>query len=555
MLYLNYSLVFPKKKVRKEIQKTLWFFLPIVYHREVPSGEKGGCLILFRIHNVLKKYCSLLLLVSVLAVWHADSLSAYALPVITDADTRTAIPIESNSIPNWPQGPVISAQSAILIDADTGAVLYSKNAHEKLYPASTTKILTCLIATERCSLTDTVTFSHDAVFDTPRDSSNIAMDVGYELTLEQCLQAILIASANEASYAVAEHISGTTDWSVFADIMNERAKELGCVDSHFANPNGLPDENHYTSSYDLARIGMAFFANDLLCKISSTPQLDLEPTDKQPKHVVENSKNQLFAGRNYAYEYLVGSKTGYTVAARSTLVSCAEKDGLKLIAVVMVEDSPAQFADTVTLFQYGFENFEKVNISQKETRYQMENGNAFYGGSDIFGSSKPILSLDTEDTVILPKTVPFEDLTSEISYDTDSPEQAALITYTYRDQFLGSVAVNFTTGTEKGYDFTAAVEPEHSTSLPKVIFINVVKVILWIVGIAGGLILLLILYAFIRNYHFELRKRGGRKGWLKTRKRKISRYQKSRIAAAKKNIRQQKKRQRKEKKRSWEDDE
>ena len=245
----------------------------------------------------------------------------------------------------------------------------------------------------------------------------------------------------------------------------------------------------------------------------------------------------------------------YTVAAKSTLVSCAEKDGLKLIAVVMVEDSPAQFADTVSLFQYGFENFEKVNISQKETRYRMENSNAFYGGSDIFGSSRPILSINTQDTIILPKTVPFEDLTSEITYDTDSPDEAALITYTYQGEFLGSVAVNFTGGTEKGYDFNAAVEPEKKTSLPKVIFINVVKVILWIVGVAGGIILLLILYAFIRNYHFELRKRGGRKSWLKTRKRKLTRYQKNRIAAAKRNIRQQKKRQRKEKKRSWEDDE
>lgn len=121
------------------------------------------------------------------------------------------------------------------------------------------------------------------------------------------------------------------------------------------------------------------------------------------------------------------------------------------------------------MFQYGFENFEKVNISQKETRYRMENSNAFYGGSDIFGSSRPILSINTQDTIILPKTVPFEDLTSEITYDTDSPDEAALITYTYQGEFLGSVAVNFTGGTEKGYDFNAAVEPEKKTSLPKVI--------------------------------------------------------------------------------------
>lgn len=108
------------------------------------------------------------------------------------------------------------------------------------------------------------------------------MDVGYELTLEQCLQAILIASANEASYAVAEHVSGTTDWSVFADIMNERAKELGCVDSHFANPNGLPDENHYTSSYDLARIGMAFSKTTCSVRFPPRPVWNWSPRINSP---------------------------------------------------------------------------------------------------------------------------------------------------------------------------------------------------------------------------------------------------------------------------------
>lgn len=510
-----------------------------------------GCFILY---HKFKKYFSWILIFSIISLWFTRDLTVYARPVIADVDVRTAIPVESNEIANWPRGPVISAQSAVLMDADTGAVLYSKNAHEQLYPASTTKILTCLIATERCSLTDTVVFSHDAVFDTPRDSSNIAMDVGYELTLEQCLQAILIASANEASFAVAEHITGTSDWSEFADIMNERAGELGCVDSHFVNPNGLPDEEHYTSAYDLARIGRAFFANDLLCKISSSARLDLAPTEKQPKHVIENSKNQLLPGKTYAYEYLVGSKTGYTAAARSTLVSCAEKDGMKLIAVVMVEDSPAQFADTVSLFQYGFENFEKINISQKETRFHMEDSGVFYGGTDIFGSSRPILALDTEDTLILPKTVAFEDLTSEISYETDSSDEAALITYSYQGEYLGAVSLNFTKNTEDSYEFTSVSEPEQEASGPKVIFINILKVILWILGIAGGVFLILILYAFIRNYHFELQKRSGRRSRLRRRK-SMTRYQRSRITAARKNMRLQKKRQRKEKRRSWEDDE
>lgn len=209
--------------------------------------------------------------------------------------------VESNEIPGWPAGPVVTAESAILIEAETGAILYAKNIHARQYPASTTKILTTLIASEQCSLDEWVTFSREAVFDTPRDSNHIAMDVGQQLTMEDCLNAILIRSANEVSFAVAEHISGGS-WQDFSEIMNARAAELGCVDSHFANPNGLPDENHYTSAYDLAMIGKAFFANEMLCRISLTPRLHILPNDHMPYEKLENSKMELLPGRSYAYE-------------------------------------------------------------------------------------------------------------------------------------------------------------------------------------------------------------------------------------------------------------
>ena len=158
------------------------------------------------------------------------------------------------------------------MDADTGAILYAKNIHQQEYPASTTKILTTLIASERCSMDEIVDFSYDAVHDIDPGSNHIAIDPGEQLTMEECLNAILIRSANEVSFAVAEHISGTT-WQDFAPIMNERAKELGCVDSNFVNPNGLPNEDHYTSAYDLAMIGRAFFANEALCKMTMTHML------------------------------------------------------------------------------------------------------------------------------------------------------------------------------------------------------------------------------------------------------------------------------------------
>ena len=476
---------------------------------------------LFLIKKNKFSYNSILALLCSVFIWQFNSITVSAIPVLSEEEARIAIPIETNQIPNWPEGPVVNAQSAILMDADSGAILYAKNVHEKLYPASTTKLLTCLIATEQCSMDEVVTFSHDAVFDAPRDSSHIAIDVGEELTMEQSLNAILIASANEVAFGVAEHIAGT--WQDFAPMMNERAKELGCVDSNFVNPNGLPDDNHYTSSYDLAMIGRAFFANEMLSKISSTKRLDIPASEKQPDHIIEESRNQLFPGRPHAYEYLVGSKTGYTQAAKNTLVSCAEKDGMKLIAVVMVEDSPAQFVDTIALFNYGFSNFERVNISKTETRFQINNANFFYSDNDILGSSKPILSLNTKDCIILPKTITMDQTVSTISYETPSPEQALIISYTYNNQYLGSVSVDLTGNSDNEYAFEqGAMQPVKDDSVteeqnqPNIIYVNVFKIIFWILAVASFLIFVVSIRSFFVNYHFEGRDRRNRRSWLKS---------------------------------------
>lgn len=443
-------------------------------------------------------------------------------------EIQRGIAIESNAVPNWPAGPVVNAESAILMELETGTILYSKNIHAKEYPASTTKILTTLIATEKCAMDEIVSFSNSAVFDTPRNSSHIAIDVGEELTMEQALNGILIASANEVSFAVAEHISGT--WQEFANVMNQRAKELGCLNSNFVNPNGLPDDNHYTTAYDLAMIGRAFFSNELLCRISSSTVLRIPPTDKQPDDIIEYTRNQLLKGKKNEYEYLLGSKTGYTDTARNCLVSAAEKDGMKLVCVVMKDESPMQFEDTVSLFNYGFSNFEKVNVSQTETKYNIDNAGFFYSDHDIFGSSKPILSLNKEDFIVLPKTISFQDVTSSISYDTASENQAASITYSYNDVFLGSASVDLAAGQNEAYSFdTALMSAEDDpgeikeAKEPSVIFINVVKVFLWIVGIvAAGAAILFVLF-IVRNYQFA--KKSNRRNWRRNQKRRQNRYQ------------------------------
>ncbi len=438
-------------------------------------------------------------------------------------EAQQEMTVESNQIPGWPAGPTVTAESAILIEAETGTILYAKNIHTKQYPASTTKILTALIAIEQCSLDEWVTFSRDAIYDTPSDSNHIAMDVGQQLTMEDCLNAILIRSANEVSFAVAEHITGTT-WQDFAEIMNARAAELGCVDSHFVNPNGLPDEDHYTSAYDLAMIGRAFFANEVLCRISCTPRLHILPNDNMPYEKLENSKNELLPGKTYGYEYLVGAKTGYTDAARYSLVSCAEKDGMKLICVVLKDESPAHYEDTVALFHYGFSNFTKVNVSQTETKYDIDNTGFFYGDHDIFGSSKPILSLDQEAYIILPRTVDFADTVSTISYDTADENQAAIISYSYQGVALGSVSVDLAVPEESGYSFESGLLEEDSREpagekTPSFVFINVKKVLIWAGVLAAVVLVLAGIRRFLKEYQFPARRTHTRRFWVKDRRR------------------------------------
>lgn len=475
---------------------------------------------------------SALLCAGVLAL--SQGMSVYAAPEPSAKEiaiaNHQAMPIESNAIANWPQGPVVAAESAILMDAETGAILYEKNVHEPQYPASTTKILTTLIASEECELNETVTFSHDAVFGIPRGSNHIAMNEGDTLSMEQCLDAILIRSANEVSYAVAEHIGGT--WDGFAEMMNNRAKELGCVDSNFVNPNGLPDENHYTSAYDLAMIGRAFFANEMLCKITLKPKLFIP---KEEEDLTDWNKMDLLPGHKYEYEYLVGCKTGYTDAARSTLVSCAEKDGMKLICVVLNDENPYHYEDTIALFNYGFSNFDKVNISQTETKYNIDNAGSFYSSNDIFGNSEPILSLNQEDSIILPKTADFADTKSSISYDTKDENQAAVITYTYNDVYIGSASVDLAVNKEQSYVFDTAIEPaamaaqevvEEDKEETSFIFINIVKVFLWIVGIAAAVFAVLFIRAFLKNYEFT--HRNTRRAWLRDRRKRPSHYSKKR---------------------------
>ena len=458
-------------------------------------------------------------------LFFADSIPASASDFeerMEEMENRKSLPIQSNEIENWPAGPAVGAQSAIVVEANTGVILYSKNIHEKLYPASTTKILTALIAAENSTLDEMVTFSYDAVFSIEKGSSNMGIDAKESLPMEECLYGILLVSANEVSNAVAEHIGGSME--EFARLMNQRALELGCVDSHFTNANGLHDDDHYTSAYDLSVIARKFFQNELLTKISGTPTHHFEATETQPDDFILSTHNKLVT-HEYPYEGLIGGKTGYTNTARQTLVTCAERNGMKLICVVMKEESPNQFTDTIDLLNYGFNNFEIVNVSEHETKFNIDNADFFQSNNDIFGSSKPILSLNKDSYLILPKTAVFKDTISSISYDTEDENQIALIDYTYNGVYVGNASVDISTEAISSYDFDSSMDDKSQEEEDKIdeniIFVNIKKLLLFVLIGAGILILLFIMKSLVQNYSFSRRnrrklfERRRRKKWLK----------------------------------------
>ena len=248
--------------------------------------------------------------------------------------------------------PQIKAEGAVLYDAIRDQALYEKNADTRYYPASITKIMTALLVLEHCNLNDTVTFSQTAVTNLESGAVTLGVQAGDQFTVEQCLYGLLLKSANEIANGLAEHVSGSI--SGFADLMNQKAASLGCTNTHFVNPNGLNDSNHYTTARDMALIADAAFSNPTLCKIASTVNYDFPATASVPSvrkltmgHKMVNPANSEY------YSGIVGGKTGYTSLAGNTLVTCAERNGTRLVAVIL-KSRQTHYADTRALLDYGF---------------------------------------------------------------------------------------------------------------------------------------------------------------------------------------------------------
>lgn len=368
---------------------------------------------------------------------------------------------------DWPAYPDIFAEAGVLIDASTGTILYDKNCHQQMYPASITKIMTTLLALENGNLSDMVEYYHYDIYSLETGAAHISRQEGELLSLKDSLYAVMLASANEAANAVGEYVArkttaytekinqlqaSGTDYNeskvaleVFSDMMNERAKKAGALETHFCNPNGLFDENHYTTCYDMAMITKAALDNDEFLKIESNITYTIPATNLQSEpHPMANRHKMLFPKNMEYYEGILGGKTGYVDQSGTTLVTFAKRNGMTLISVVMKSNGSNVYNDTRLLLDYGFNNFSLSNISEHETTFTFNNTARYSNLNTVFGSDTPLIELNPEGNVILPNGVELSDCRSELAF-LDSSEQTdnniAKINYFYKDINVGGTTL------------------------------------------------------------------------------------------------------------------
>lgn len=330
-----------------------------------------------------------------------------------EEEAALSIPIDTNIVENWPQGPEINGESGIVMDMDTGAILYGKAVDEKHYPASITKILTALVALENSEMTDMVTFSEECQECKKAGYAHIGMKPGERITMKDALHGLMLASANEVAYAVGETVGGTHE--DFVQMMNDRAEELGCENTHFINTNGMFEEEHYTTVRDMALISKAAFTYPALLEIVQTVQYTIPPTNlEEDSRTFQQGHKMLVSGKNHDDRCIAG-KTGYTEESFNTLATVMEQDGKQIVVVIMASRK-GTYEDTKKLGDYAFQNFKNISISDNEKSEGFEN-------------------ISPEDYVTVPNGVSFDELTKEI-------DEKGEVSYFYNEHLVGTTKVS-----------------------------------------------------------------------------------------------------------------
>ena len=354
--------------------------------------------------------------------------------------TETSLAVDMTDLSDWPSGPSVQAQAAILLDANSGNILYGKNIHDTYAPASITKVLTALVACENNSMGDTVTFSRNAVYDLPWDSSKVGFSQDERVNLKDALYGLMLKSGNEAANGIAEHVAGSVE--NFAAMMNERAAQAGALNSHFVNAHGLHHEDHYTTAYDMAMILRAAVHNDTFLEIASTNYYEIAPTNIN-KDGYKFSCGHKMLRKNQAeyYEYAVAGKTGYTSKAGNTLVTYAKKGDLELICVIL-KSKQTQYSDTKALLDYGFSNFTTYNAAKEDTTYSGADFTFFSFLNSAFENTSMSVVLD-DCYITLPATIPFSSVDSRLDQDLTALSPAGDSGMSSSENLLGYVIYEY----------------------------------------------------------------------------------------------------------------
>ena len=399
----------------------------------------------------------------------------------------------------WPAAPSVYGASAILMDADSGAILYADNVHEKLYPASITKIMTGLLSIENLNMNDTITYTDEILNSLPGDAAKLGLVSGETTTIRDALYGLLLRSANEIAVGLAEKVSGTEQ--EFGKLMTERARQAGALNTNFVNASGLHDDNHYTTAYDMAMIARTAMSNSEFAVIWGSENYTLAATNVSEGYRIWHRHHLLVSTSNYYYPSAIGGKTGYTDEAGRTLVTAAEKNGLKLICVIMKSDDEHIFSDTSSLFDYGFNNFKRVNIKEEETRFG-SSSNEIPVINKLYGSNTEIFAL-SNDTLLIPSNTSLSDIPYTIEFlDTPDSNMIASITYEYGGNYLGKASLIMNLSKNSAAALFKPQKTDTSSNISSAIK-ETASINIYILSgiIAGSIIIIFILFKTLRYRH------------------------------------------------------
>lgn len=390
----------------------------------------------------------------------------------------------------WPvMGAELTAESAIVVDADTGTVLYGKDIHAKRYPASITKLMTALVVLENCRLDETVTFTEEAVSHLESGATTAGISAGDTLSVEESLYALLLKSANEVANGLAIHVSGSIE--EFAKLMNETAVRLGCLNSDFHNPSGLTDSLHVTSAYDMALIARELLKNDTFREIESHTSHKLPPTAKYPDGLTIKMGHQMMQPGTDVFDgRIIAGKTGFTSASGNTLVTCAAENDRTVVAVVLKDKNPDHYTDTAKLMDFGLRSFKNVTFDGDTLIRELKVRDRLVEEGEIDSEGPEQLALDRDVTITVPPDYDLSLLRAEYDFTnpgkiTEDMEGKVLgkLKFTYSDRAEGTALLLDIHDPSLDIEALAEtvevprVENESGGSVKKVLFITLAAIL------------------------------------------------------------------------------